>query len=142
MKSKLFVVLVLASLSVTSPRTAYSACYLCDRSDWEGANELTKLGFVMGAYAEKSTLMWGGDNRIGAYRDTNVYRDDLDTCVQDMALLARDLVDIINTTYLDLEMWELPPHIALGVGLHRVCLAHMNRARAARGDTLLERPSE
>jgi len=105
-------------------------CYLCDRSDWNSSNQLTKTGFVMGAIAQL-TVNFVGQEAV------NAYNNDLVACVVDLDLNAKDLVDIVDQKYLDLEQWEHPPHIAFSQGLREVCLAHMNRARAERGAELL-----
>jgi hypothetical protein len=121
---------LIASLMISNAAPTSASCYLCNRSDWEEQSYTAKLGFVMGAFGEHVQL--------STVDELNAYPSDLSSCVMELELGSSDLVDIVNNQYQDLDRWGYAPHIVLALGLRSVCLKHMNRARQARGDDMLE----
>lgn len=127
---KKFGTLIFAAI-ITSTSSADALCYICNRADWDKADYARKIGFVAGVIAEM-TVNFTERPKI------NRYRDDLSSCVVDLELSPIDLVSIVDQQYENLENWEWSPHKILSIGLRKVCLRHMNRARAARGDEILQ----
>lgn len=124
-----FLWLTVIMLLTLSPQQSNAYCYSCDRSDWARMNESMRVGFVWGVI---QTMLVG---RAGA---DNSYVHDLNACIDDLDLRAPDFIDIIENQYEDLELWEVQPDFVLGNGLRSVCLASINRARAARGEAPLQ----
>jgi hypothetical protein len=48
-------------------------------------------------------------------------KQDVLKCVMEEDVKAGDLIDIIDNHYTNLENWTDPPHIALRLGLLKVC---------------------
>lgn len=85
----------------------------------------------MGLYDFQMTVHPGNE-------DTLQYYEDVNDCVIELELRAGDLIAIVDKGYEELENWERPPVAVYLSGIRRVCLANINRARAARGEELLK----
>jgi uncharacterized protein YraI len=122
--------LIVAAL-IGAASSGNALCYVCNRSDWVRSDYMTKTGFAAGVITQATVLF--SESPL-----TNMYRMDLSSCVLELNLYPSDFVRIIDQQYEDLANWEQSPATMLSLGLREVCLPHMNRARAARGDELLE----
>jgi hypothetical protein len=107
-----------------------SADFIGGKAHWDELHASGKVGYVMGAY----------DVGKIPYVGSPVYRYVVDrgNCVSDMELSAIQLVEIVESEYSDLSKWDKPANNILSSGLRKICLDHMNRARAERGDRPLE----
>ena len=119
----------IALLLVLSP-TVVSAEFIKNRTDWNKLGPSQKAFYVMGML----------DYQISVVADEwlSQYNSDIESCIVDLGLTAGGISEIIDRGYEDLEKWEQPPIPVYFMGIRKVCLNHMNRARAARGDELLE----
>ena len=120
----------IALVLVLVPATA-SAGFMNKKSDWDQLDAFSKDGYVMGVFDQVETQYTDLDM-------LNKYSTDLRNCVFDLELLSTHLVEIVENEYRELSNWDKPPKVVLSMGLRKVCLVHMNRARATRGDELLE----
>jgi len=111
-------------------QTAAAQQYVGGKVTWDGLNDSAKRGYVLGAFDAGQTLYQGSL--------VNQYVMDIGQCVLDMQLSAHQLVEIVESEYSDLSKWDESANALLQSGLRKVCLGHMNRARAARGDKPIE----
>ncbi|MDB5243573.1 MAG: hypothetical protein JWP57_4198 [Spirosoma sp.] len=118
----------LAALGVYSSLDA--ATFLNTKADWDRMSVVEQSAYVMGAF-DNSQMVRLGDGK-------NTFSTDLGRCVTDLGLTSKHMIDAVNAQYSDLSMWEFPPYAVLGMGLRKVCLAHINRARSERGEAPLD----
>jgi hypothetical protein len=107
-----------------------SADFIGGKERWDELDASGKVGYVMGAYDVGKTPYIGSP----VYR----YVVDRGNCVSDMELSENQLVEIVEGEYSDLSKWDKSANIVLSSGLRKICLDHMNLARAERGDRLHE----
>ena len=118
-----FVIVVLGA-------SAASAGYVGNKSDWDVMSDVQRQAYAMGAFD-----IWA---QTDADAETLTYKKDIFDCASGLSLDSDQLVQVINAEYGDLSSWELPPFSVMLSGLRKVCLAHVNRARAERGDAPLQ----
>ena len=73
------------------------------------------MGFVQGFLTEWMQRYTTDSTHI------NSQKEDVQRCVIEEAFKGSHLVDIIDNHYTNLEHWTDPPHIALRIGLLKVC---------------------
>ena len=107
-----------------------SAGFMDNKGMWDNLSIRAQETYVMGAF----------DTYIGLFYDDpdeRAYQMDVISCTADLNINSTALLKIVNQEYSDLSSWERPPVSMLLSGLRKVCLDHMNRARAARGEPAL-----
>lgn len=103
------------------------AGFVNNRNEWEKLSVQQKL-----AYSE------GIIDTIIIWHPSSKFVFDMENCLIDLNFRSSNISDLIEEKYRLLTNWELSPVNVAYMGIREVCLAHMNRARAARGDELLE----
>ena len=49
----------------------------------------------------------------------------IERCALDMDLNSSDMIELVDTFYSDLSKWEVPPFLALLLGLQKVCSKYL-----------------
>ncbi|MDB9924125.1 hypothetical protein OAC90_01455 [Planktomarina sp.] len=89
------------------------AGYVKNRSGWEELTSDAQSGYVMGAYDWMSQVAPVEDNLS------------IEKCALDMDLNSSDMIELVDTFYSDLSKWEVPPFLALLLGLRKVCSKYL-----------------
>ena len=106
---------LLAASLLTFIGSQASAGFQSNRGDWNDLPSAQKVGFVQGVLTEWMQRFTSDSESIIAQKEK------VSRCVIDEDFRGSDLVDIIDGHYTNLENWTDPPHIAVRVGLLKVC---------------------
>ena len=106
---------LLAASLLTFIGSQASAGYFDNRGDWKDLPQAQKVGFVQGVLTE-----WMQKYTTDS-TDISSLKEDVQRCVLEEEFKGSDLIDIIDNHYTNLENWTNSPHIALRIGLLKVC---------------------
>lgn len=106
---------LLAASLLTFIGSQASAGYFDNRGDWKDMPRWEQIGFVQGVLSQALQRFQNDSAEVLAEKE------EIARCVLDEDFSASDLVDIVDGHYTNLENWTNPPHVALSLGVGKVC---------------------
>jgi len=92
-----------------------SAGFIDNKTQWDKLSQQQKNGYAMGAF-DVMQRYWSNDSK--KIIDAKARRG---KCVVELQLTSRDLSNIIDSVYVDLNKWQTDAGSALIQGLYKVC---------------------
>ncbi|MFY0634783.1 MAG: hypothetical protein JXQ91_13300 [Vannielia sp.] len=117
---------LLFALAALTP-TATWAGYIQNKGMWDELSAHKKHGYVMGFMDSYLTRYVRSDRQwsVQGYYEQ---------CLIDLDIRSDDLVEVVETTYSDLENWDKSADKMLAQGIYKVCKATIERLSAQGGD--------